>query len=620
MDNPEDLVNLLAGTFTDGSRFSTGNTLPLVGYPWGFNHWSPQSADGSRHTGAWWFNGNWPRLTWMRCTHQPSPWIGDWGWFLFGPQVGEITRNPEHFYEPRGAVMKPHIFDATVAPYGIRIELAPTMHGAMLQVTFPKEAENGGKHICFAEAEWTGHGGQGGDSSAAGSSSSKYPWITGRAMQVHQERMIIANFAMHIRAESAAATKIEAFGDLSCFKYPSDATVVTVRIATSFISAAQATLNLEREIPADATFASVAARARAVWNELLRRVDVVDAGPVSEYSSKHLSVFYTSLFRALSFPRRMDEINAQNEIVHYSPYSPSGRVFPGPGVTDNGFWDTFRTVYPMLGLLYPDLLGPIIQGWLNAFKEGGWLPGWASPGYRNCMVGTFADVVVADAIVKEIPGFELETARLAILKDSFENPPQFSGGAVGKEGLGEYEERGFLAINERAAAGGGGEHVSRTLDYGFADFATAKALGKLAADLTAGESSAAAQAPGSGAALGLGTSATELANQARRLSGRAERACRSLFDRGAGLMVPKFGDGRPSPRFKAIEWGNGFTEGNSWHHSFPPYCMSALAELHGGKEKLLERLHKLLAIPSSFMVGSYGQVSVQQLENGTFPS
>jgi putative alpha-1,2-mannosidase len=138
IDHPEEMVSLLAGSFTDGDRFSTGNTLPLVGRPWGFNHWAPMTREGNRHVGSWWFKGSDHQLTWLRCTHQPSPWIGDWGWFLFSPQLGGVTRNPVHYWEPRGAVLKPYLLDATVAPHGIRMELTPTDHGAFLRVTFPK--------------------------------------------------------------------------------------------------------------------------------------------------------------------------------------------------------------------------------------------------------------------------------------------------------------------------------------------------------------------------------------------------------------------------------------------------------------------------------------------------
>jgi len=215
------------------------------------------------------------------------------------------------------------------------------------------------------------------------------------------------------------------------------------------------------------------------------------------------------MFGVSSFPHLSTYL--VDQVVHYSPYDPHGKVYPGPLVTDNGFWDTFRTVYPLLSLAYPDHLGVIIQGWLNAYKEGGeqidrstdewmtdlmhhiitiitttttilissstttsimitiigWLPSWASPGYRNCMVGTYADVVIADAIVKNITSFDWSTARDALLKDSFQQPPAYVGNAVGKLGLDEYSSQGFLS-------GTDSEAVSRTIDYGFADFAVAQ--------------------------------------------------------------------------------------------------------------------------------------------------
>jgi putative alpha-1,2-mannosidase len=151
VEHPEEFVNLLAGSFTDGNSFSTGNTLPLVGMPWAFNHWSPQTREDNRNVGSWWFNGNDHTFTWIRCTHQPSPWIGDWGHFLVSPQLGGRDRNVVHFWEPRAANLKPYLFDATVAPHAMRIQLAPTMHGAILRVTFPPERF--GKYVCFAAAQ-----------------------------------------------------------------------------------------------------------------------------------------------------------------------------------------------------------------------------------------------------------------------------------------------------------------------------------------------------------------------------------------------------------------------------------------------------------------------------------
>eukprot|EP01038_Epipyxis_sp_PR26KG_P009005 gene9005-12147_t len=596
ISHPEDMVNLLAGTFSDGDRFSTGNTLPLVGRPWGFNHWSPQTRSSDRNTGSWWFKGNDHQFTWIRCTHQPSPWIGDWGWFVFSPQIGEVNRNPVHYWEPRAAIIRAHLFDATLAPYGMRIQLVPTMHAAFVRITFPIN-DYGAKRVCFAEAQWKADGKN---------------FISGDTTRVSIDRLMVTNFAMHIYIESSDAINVEHHMDMACFRYAKDATIVQIKIATSLISQEQAQYNLKTELGSSKTYDQVAKETRTVWNKLLRRVDVVDAGEVSEASNRHLIVFYTSLARALSFPRRLDEINPAGQVVHYSPYDPHGHVFPGVLVTDNGFWDTFRTVYPMLSLLYPDHLGTIIQGWLNAFKEGGWLPSWASPGYRNCMVGTFADVVVADAVVKRVKGFDLRQAKEALMKDSFEDPPRFAGGAVGKQDLQEYNNRGYLSSDRN------GDSVSRTLDYGFADYSTAMALLSMVSAVDNSENNNLNK-----------EMKEELINKAEKLLIRANRAYTSLFHGRTGLMLPKRENGEFSNDFSDIEWGKGYTEGNAWHHSFPPYAITHeyssskilinqyiksnilnekdLIGLFGSKQNMLKKLYQLLALPSNFRPGSYGQ-------------
>eukprot|EP00981_Chlorochromonas_danica_P006116 scaffold1290_cov248-Ochromonas_danica.AAC.1 len=605
--HPEEFPNLLAGSFTDGGKFSTGNTLPLVGLPWGFNHWAPQTKDRNRFTGSWWFFGSDHTLTWMRCTHQPSPWIGDWGYFHFTPQIGDISHSPRHFWEPRGASIKPYSFDATVAPFNIRIQLAPTDHGAMVKITFPSSHNHGEKHICFASARWTDHQ----------SSNNGGCYIVGESTQVNSDRMIVHNFGLKIRAESKEAIAVHQAEDMLCFKYPRDASVVTVRMATSLISHDQVMVNMRRELQ-DLSFEEVYEKAKTTWNQLMKRIDVLDSGPDSSDSFRDLTVFYTGLYRALTFPRRLDEVDDNGHVKHYSPYDRSGRVFSGPLVTDNGLWDTFRTVYPLLSLAYPDHLGNIVQGWLNAYKEGEWLPSWASPGYRNCMVGTFADVVIADAIVKDVQCFEKPVAINALSKDAYQAGPPFAGGAVGKEGLSEYINRGYLPVES------GGEVVSRTLDYGFADFSTSKAFLHLEQTLP-----------------GLDEEAKkELHRKAVELHRRSVRAFNSLFDSGRGLMVPKDRSGRFSGHWSSIEWGNGYTEGNAWHHSFPPYavscatideqqlghlrtedgldCNGGLAALYGGKAQLLKKLQELLDTPSNFQVGSYNQEIHEMTEMRAF--
>lgn len=237
-----------------------------------------------------------------------------------------------------------------------------------------------------------------------------------------------------------------------------------------------------------------------------------------------------------------------------------------------------------------------MEGWLNAYREGGWLPSWASPGYRNCMVGTYADVVVSDAVIKDIKGFDLETARAALKKDAFEEPPGFAGSAIGslnhfsghlllisllgKEGLREYSQNGYMA------AGGNAESVSRSLDFGFADFATARAYEYLQKNEDYLSSNR--------------NHVVELKEDQSKLDSRWQRAVESCFSRNHGLMAPKTRDGNVIHNFDPVEWGNGFVEGNSWHHSFPPYALKKLSELYGSDQKLLQKLHEMMATTSDF--------------------
>ncbi|MEM7732903.1 MAG: glycoside hydrolase domain-containing protein, partial [Pseudomonadota bacterium] len=272
--DPADQVNLLAGSFTKGDAFSTGNTMPLVGRPWGFNHWALQTNAGSS---SWWFNGNEHEFHWIRCTHQPSPWIGDYGYFMFGPQMGPFTPRPVGFFEPRAAFLRPYGMKFTTAPDGMEIKLAPTRHGAVLEVDFPGTLE---KRVCFSglDENWETRKNSGG----------------------------APRFAMYVATESNGVL------ERMCYKFEGHA---TVKIGTSFISHEQARANLPP------SFDEAWDEAKNEWNDLLGRVQGEG------------TTLYTSLYRALTFPRRIDEGGR-----HYSPYD--GQVHKGVLVTDNGFWDT----------------------------------------------------------------------------------------------------------------------------------------------------------------------------------------------------------------------------------------------------------------------------------------
>lgn len=572
VENPEEFPNLLAGTFSDPS-FSTGNTLPIVARPFGFNHWS---LHNSPQEDSWWFNPNLHEFRWLRLTHQPSPWISDWAWVKFGPQMGPVTSWPTMFFEPRAAHLKPYGIDITLAPDGMRIHFTPTDHGGVLKVEFP--VNNVARRICFCPSEV----------SHVDKEAHAIEMISTRRQSDHVNptpgdyglRLLAELDTKSLRSGARAEARMEQ--SMGCFELSTDETEATVWIGTSLISAPMARRALSTQV-ARRPYDAVLAESRMVWRRMLSRIDVVDAGGVSAQAARRLTIFYTGLYRSLLFPRRLDELDERGKRVHYSPFDPQGKVHDGPMATDNGFWDTFRTCYTLLALAYPDELAPIIDGWLNAFREGGWLPQWSSPGYRSAMVGTFSDNIVADAVLKDVIAKDHPLAYEALRRDAF------AGGGHsghGKQAYETYDRNGYFSDDGPDAPA---DHVSLTLDYGFADASTACAFEK------------------------MGKSA-----DAKRLRERSLVALRAHFDSQSGLMRPKDSGGRFSNNFDATRWGFGYVEGSPWHHSFPPYAPRELAKLHGSEEKLARKIHEMLVTPGTFGTGSYGQQIHEMTEMRAF--
>ena len=268
--------------------------------------------------------------------------------------------------------------------------------------------------------------------------------------------------------------------------------------------------------------------------------------------------WYTNLFRAAVYPRMFYELDDDGEPFHYSPYDPEGRTFPGRGASDSGFWDAYRTVYPLNSLLHTEQWGQQMEGWLNAYKEGGWLPSWSAPGDRGAMTGNMQDASVADAIVKRrwLPeSFDASLAWEAAAKDAF------TVDRKGRKGLALYERHGYIPIGH-----GVGDEVSATLNYNLADYSMSLAA----------------------AELGLESEAATLLNRSR--------GWRHLFDRTfkGGFMRPRHGNGSWFAPFDEFAWeGNAgeFTEAAAWQYRFyVPHEPKALAELYGGDGQLCDYL------------------------------
>jgi predicted alpha-1,2-mannosidase len=338
---------------------------------------------------------------------------------------------------------------------------------------------------------------------------------------------------------------------------------IVVWIASSFISPDQAMLNLTREAGTK-DFETIKKEGKDSWNKQLGRVSVEGGTPDQQRT------FYSCLYRMLLFPRQFFEINEKNEIMHYSPYN--GEVLPGYMYTDNGFWDTFRAVFPFFTLMYPEVESKIMEGLVNAYKESGWLPEWASPGHRDCMIGSNSASLIADAYIKGIRGYDIETLYQAVIKNTKGPGPVSS---VGRLGADYYNKLGYVPYNT-----GINENAARTLEYAYADFCIWQI------------------------AKGLGKPKDEIDLYAKRAMNY-----KNVFDNSRKLMRGRNLDGTFQSPFNPYKWGDAFTEGNSWHYTWSVFQdVDGLVNLMGGKENFIAKLDSVFTVPPFFDSSYYGEV------------
>ena len=567
-----DLVNPLMGT--DSSyELSYGNTYPAVAVPWGMNFWTPVTG---KPGSGWGYMYDDPKINGIKQTHQPSPWMNDYAAFALFAETGPLKLREEErasWYSHKAEAARPYKYKVYLADYDVTAEVAPTNRAAHFRFTFPKSDD---AHILL-------------DGYAGGSMVRIDPArrrITGYVRNNHGG--VPGNFRNWFVAEfdhdfavtrtwdenwqlSAAPTSEGGHvGAVVSFR-TRDGEAVHVKVASSFISLEQAERNLASEIGGD-SYAATEAKAKAAWERELGRVQVGDP------SIDNRRTFYSALYRMLLFPRMFHEIDARGKTVHYSPYD--GKVHDGPLFTDNGFWDTWRAVFPWFALVYPDLDGQIMQGLVNTYKESGWLPEWASPGHRNVMIGSNSANLIADAYINGVRGFDVETLYEAMVKNATtsEGRPRDAKGnvvsAVGREGVEWYNKLGYVpydvGINESAA---------RTLEYATADFS----LSRLAA------------------ALGKTADAKKYAAQAQNY--------RKLYDARSGWMRGRNKDGSWMAPFNPYAWGDAFTEGNALHYSWSVMQdVQGLIDLMGGDAKFVEQLDSIFTTAPIFDDSYYGQV------------
>jgi len=570
------------------SDFSRGNNFPATAVPHGFNFWTPVTNAGTTN---WLYEyhrqnnaANRPTLQAFSASHEPSPWMGDRQTFQVMPSaasgVPDANRaNRALAFGHENEVAKPYYYGVTF-DNGIKTELAPTDHAALFTFTFTGDSSN----LILDNV----NGNAGLTVDAANRTVSGWSDVNSGGLSAGWSRMFM--YAT-VDAPVTASGMLPAGNRPSTGYLKFDTTqskTVQMRIATSLISVEQAKHNLDLEIAADATLASVRDKAQALWDTKMRTVEVEGA------SADQLTTLYSNLYRLFLYPNSGFENTGSNAQPVYrhtvqsavtspasTPTQTGAPVKDGKVYLNNGFWDTYRTTWPAYSLLTPGQAGEMVDGFVQQFRDGGWISRWSAPGYANLMVGTSSDVAFADAYLKGVPGIDAETAYRAAVRNATVAPPNAN---VGRKGLASSIFKRYTPSDAT------GEAMSWAMDgyindYGIANMA--QALAKKG-----------------------GPKAKEYAEQAEYFRNRAQNYV-TMFDPSVDFFQGKDSAGawrNPPSSYDPRVWGYDYTETDGWNMAFHvPQDGQGLANLYGGRDGLAKKLDKFFATPeTATFYGSYG--------------
>ena len=552
--DPVDYVSTLVGTLSKHS-LSTGNTYPAMAMPWGMNFWTPQTGpmgDG------WTYVYTHDKIRGFKQTHQPSPWINDYGQFSIMPVSKPVFDQHQRasWFSHKAEQATPYYYSVYLADHDALTEMTPTERAAMFRITYPEaemsyfvvDAFDRGSYIKILPDGKTivGYSTRNSGGLAPNfknwfvvESDTPFEYVSGVADGQFTEDM-------EVTADHAGA--------LVGFR-TARGQQVHLKVASSFISLDQAYVNL-KEL-GNRSFDQVKQAGRDRWNEVLGRFKIEDD------NIDNIRTFYSCLYRSVLFPRNISEVDAEGKRVHYSPHT--GEICPGYMFTDTGVWDTFRCLFPFVNLLFPEEAVKMQEGYVNHYLESGLLPEWASPGHRGCMVGNNTASVVADAYLSGVRGYDIDALWKAVMAGANSEHPTVK--SSGRWGFDHYNRLGYvpcdIGINESAA---------RTLEYAYDDWCIWQ-LG-----------------------LALGKSEEELAQyKANALN------YRNLYDAEFGLMNGRQENGDFRRPFSPLKWGGDFTEGNSLHYTWSVFHdIEGLMALMGGEDKFAETLDGVFTMPPHF--------------------
>ncbi len=566
MGEPVSYVLPLMGTDSE-FKLSSGNVYPAIARPWGMNVWTPQTG---KMGNGWTYSYDAYQLVGIKQTHQPSPWINDYGQFSIMPVTGKAGFTEESrasWFSHKAEKAAPYRYSVYLADHDTTVEVTPTERAALFRVTYPKteqafivvDAFDKGSYIKIIPEQRKVVGWSTRNSGGVPANFKNYfvlvfdqPFV---AATVWKDKEL---------KEGVLELQDNHVGARVQFKSAARGDCVHIRVASSFISPEQAELNL-KELGTD-SFEALCEKGRQAWNRELGRI-VVEGGTLDQYR-----VFYTCLYRSLLFPRTFYEIDAAGKPLHYSPHT--GEVKPGYYFTDSGFWDTFRSLFPLLNFIYPSMNAKMTAGLENCYRESGWLPEWASPGHRDCMVGNNSASIVADAWLSNARGgYDISKLYEALVHGAEHAHPTIK--STGRLGVEAYLERGYvprdMGINESAA---------RTLEYAYDDWC----IWKMAVDLKRPQ------------------------EEIDRFAKRAMNY-QNLFLKEKGWMAGRNADGTFDKDFNPFKWGGDFTEGNSLHYSWSVFHdVQGLIELMGGRKPFVAKLDEIFTLPPVFDESYYRQV------------
>ena len=557
-----DYINPLMGTASKPS-LSNGNTYPAVALPWGMNFWTPQTG---KMGNGWQYTYDADKILGFKQTHQPSPWMNDYGMFSIFPETGTLKLDESKrgsWFSHKAEVAKPYYYSVYLADYNVTTEITPTERAANFRFTFPEsdsshiilDAFNKGSYVKIIPAEKKIIGYSTRNSGAVPANFKNYFVI------YIDKAFELASTWHNWQKDGSLEYTGDHAGAVITFK-TKKGEQVHLRVASSFISTEQAELNLKRELGTD-SFDATEQKAKATWNKTLNHLKV-EGGTIDQTRT-----FYSSLYRMLFFPNKLYEVDAKGQTMHYSPIN--GKVLPGYYFAGTGFWDTFRALYPFLNLVYPSINKEMQEGLVNSYKEGGWLPEWSSPGYADCMIGNNSASVVAESYLKGLRGYDINTLYEALKHGANNEGPN----ATGRRGVDYYNTLGYVPYDVKI-----NENAARTLEYAYDDFAIYQ-LGK---------------------ALGKPASETDIYK-------KRSQNYRNLFDPSTKLMRGKNKDGSFQTPFNPFKWGDAFTEGNSWHYSWGVFHdIQGLINLVGGKQQFAAKLDSVFTLPPVFDDSYYGGV------------